>query len=271
MSAHFISANLQVMGVVNATPDSFSDGGRFASPEQALAQAKLLIDEGADILDIGGESTRPGAREVALEIEIERTVPLIRAIREFSDLPISIDTNKPAVMRAAVEAGATLINSIWALRLDDSLAVAADLGVPVCLMHMRGTPRTMQQDPVYDDVVSEVYDFLAGRIEAAVAAGVHESDIIVDPGFGFGKTIEHNLMLLQSLARFRALGVPLLVGLSRKSTIGKITGKPVEDRLFGSIAAAVIAAMSGADILRVHDVGPTVDALAMVRAVGEAG
>lgn len=271
MSGHFISANLQIMGVVNTTPDSFSDGGRFASPEQALAQAKLLIGEGADILDIGGESTRPGAREVPVEIEIERTVPLIRAIREVSDLPISIDTNKPAVMRAAVEAGATLINSIWALRLDDSLAVAAELGVPVCLMHMRGTPQTMQQDPVYDDVVSEVYDFLAGRIEAAVAAGVHESDIIVDPGFGFGKTIEHNLMLLKSLARFRALGVPLLAGLSRKSTIGKITGKPVEDRLFGSIGAAVIAAMSGADILRVHDVGPTVDALAMVRAVGEAG
>ncbi len=271
MAEHFISDNLQIMGVVNTTPDSFSDGGRFASLDNALDQARQLIIEGADILDIGGESTRPGAAEVPVAVEIERTVPLIQALRAETDLPISIDTNKPAVMRAAVAAGATLINSIWALRLDESLAVAAELGTPVCLMHMRGTPQTMQQDPVYDDVVGEVYDFLAGRIEAAVAAGVRESDIIVDPGFGFGKTIEHNLLLLKSLTRFRALGVPLLVGLSRKSTIGKITGKPVDQRLFGSIGAAVIAAMSGADILRVHDVGPTADALAMVRAVGEAG
>ncbi len=268
MSEHFISDRLQIMGVVNTTPDSFSDGGRFASLDSALEQARLLIREGADILDVGGESTRPGAEEVPVELEIERTVPLIRALRAESDLPISIDTNKPEVMRAAVEAGATLINSIWALRQGNSLVVAAELGVPVCLMHMQGSPETMQREPVYDDVVVEVYDFLARRIEAAVTAGIAESDIIVDPGFGFGKTIEHNLTLLKSLSRFRALGVPLLVGLSRKSTIGKILNKPVGERLHGSVASAVIAALSGADILRVHDVGPTADALAMVQALG---
>ena len=268
MSALSISGNLQIMGVVNTTPDSFSDGGKFDSPERALAHARRLIAEGADIIDIGGESTRPGAAEVDEAQELERTIPLIEAIRRESDVRISIDTSKAGVMRAAVAAGADMINCIWALRRGDSLATAADLGVQVCLMHMQGEPATMQRDPVYDDVVGEVKDFLAGRIEAALAAGIGRERIVVDPGFGFGKSIEHNLRLLYSLAEFRQLGVPLLVGLSRKGMIGTILDKPVEQRLYGSIALAVIAAMQGADILRVHDVGETADALAMVRAVG---
>ena len=209
--------------------------------------------------------------QVDLETELERTIPLITAIREISDIPISIDTSKPGVMQAAVAAGATMINSIWALRLDDSMKVAAELDVPVCLMHMQGTPETMQQNPQYDDVVKEVKEFLAESIELAVNAGVREENVIVDPGFGFGKTIEHNLLLLQSLPEFRELGVPVLAGLSRKSMIGAILDKPVEQRLYGSLALAGMAAMLGADILRVHDVGETVDVIKMVGALGRAG
>jgi len=266
-----ISDDIRIMGVVNTTPDSFSDGGRFDTLDKAFAQARRLIDEGADLLDIGGESTRPGARQVDLDTELERTVPLIRAIREVSSIPISIDTGKPGVMRAAVEAGANLINSIWALRPDDSLRVAAELDVPVCLMHMQGTPETMQHNPSYEDVVGEVAAFLGESIERAVAAGIRREHIIVDPGFGFGKTIEHNLLLLQSLPEFRRMGVPVLVGLSRKKMIGTILDKPVDQRLYGSLALATMAAMLGADILRVHDVGETVDAIRMVRALGEVG
>ncbi len=269
MPALCISPHLQIMGVVNTTPDSFSDGGRFDTLDKALAHARRLIDEGADLLDIGGESTRPGAVEVDERTEIERTVPLIAAIRDFSDIPISIDTGKPGVMRAAVAAGATMINSIWALRGDDALAVAAELEVPVCLMHMQGTPETMQRDPRYDDVVAEVKAFLGERIDAALAAGIRRENLVVDPGFGFGKTIEHNLRLLASLAEFREFGVPLLAGLSRKQMIGKILDKPVDQRLYGSLSVAVIAALLGADILRVHDVGETVDAIKLVRALGE--
>ncbi len=257
------------MGVVNTTPDSFSDGGRFARLDEALAQARRLIDEGADILDIGGESSRPGAVEIGAATEIERTVPLIAAVREFSDIPISIDTNKPEVMRAAVAAGAGMINSIRALRGDDALATAAELDVPVCLMHMQGNPETMQRDPSYVDVVAEVKAFLAERIDAALAAGIRRENLVVDPGFGFGKTIEHNLRLLASLAEFREFGVPLLAGLSRKQMIGTILDKPVDQRLYGSLSVAVIAALLGADILRVHDVAATVDAIKMVRALGE--
>jgi dihydropteroate synthase len=206
----------------------------------------------------------------SLEEELDRTIPLIRAIREISDIPISIDTNKSEVMRAAVAAGASIINSVWALRLDDSLSVAAELDVPVCLMHMQGTPATMQQNPAYQDVVAEVKDFLAARIAAAVDAGIDiEKKIIIDPGFGFGKTIEHNLLLLKSLAEFRELGVRVLAGLSRKKMIGTILDKPADQRLYGSLSLAVMAAMLGADILRVHDVGPTADAIAMVRALGK--
>jgi len=267
MSSITISDNIQIMGVLNTTPDSFSDGGQFAHFDQAIDQARRLIAEGADILDIGGESTRPGSRQVELDEELERTVPLIKAIREFSDIPISIDTNKTGVMRAAVAAGATMINSIWALRLDDALQVAADLDVRVCLMHMQGTPETMQANPVYSDVVAEVSDFLSARIDAALQAGIKLDQITVDPGFGFGKTIEHNLVLLRNLSCFRRLGVPVLVGMSRKRTIGKILDKPGDQRLFGSLSVAVMAAMLGADILRVHDVMETRDAIEMVKAL----
>jgi len=257
------------MGVINTTPDSFSDGGRYDTTENAFRHARQLIDDGVDILDVGGESTRPGSRNVDLDEELERTVPLIKAVRGVSDIPISIDTNKPGVMQQAVEAGATLINSIWALQLENSLEVAAELGVPVCLMHMQGTPETMQKNPSYTDVVAEVMDFLRQRIDVAIKAGIKQSNIIVDPGFGFGKTLQHNLLLLKSLAKFKTLGVPLLVGLSRKRMIGTILDKPVDQRLYGSIATAVIAAMLGADIIRVHDVPQTLDAIAMVNALNE--
>ena len=262
-----ISDNLQIMGVINVTPDSFSDGGRFDSTEKALAEAQRMIEAGVDILDIGGESTRPDSQPMGEDEELQRTIPLIRALREHSSIPISIDTNKSAVMQAAVEAGANIINSVWALRLEDSLQVAAQLGVPVCLMHMQGTPETMQRNPSYGDVVAEVMAFLRQRIDAAMAAGIARDNIIVDPGFGFGKTLEHNLLLLQALPKFRELGVPLLVGMSRKGMIGAILNKPADQRLHGSVAAAVMAAMLGADIVRVHDVAETADALAMVRAL----
>ncbi len=263
-----ISAKLQVMGVINTTPDSFSDGGRFDRLDTAFCHARELIDQGAHLLDIGGESSRPGSQPVDSVEEIRRTVPLIKAVREISNLPISIDTNKPEVMRAAVEAGANLINSIWALRLNHSLEVAAELGVPVCLMHMQGSPDTMQQEPRYNNVVDEVKSFLSERIEAAVKVGISPDNIIIDPGFGFGKTIEHNLALLKSLPEFRSLGVPVLVGLSRKSMIGKILNRPADQRLYGSLALAVMSAMLGADIIRVHDVAETVDAIKMVEALG---
>ena len=270
MSVLTISSKLQIMGVINTTPDSFSDGGKFDTLDKAVAQARQMIATGADILDVGGESTRPGSQAVDEQQEIARTIPLITAIRQFSAIPISIDTNKSAVMRAAVDAGADIINSIWALRLGDSLQVAAELDVPVCLMHMQGTPDTMQQNPSYQDVVAEVLEFLQARVDAALAAGIAAHNIIVDPGFGFGKTLEHNLLLLKSLPAFRKLGVQVLVGMSRKGMIGAILDKPADQRLYGSLSVAVIAAMQGADILRVHDVAETADALAMVRALGEA-
>ncbi|MCG6890024.1 MAG: dihydropteroate synthase [Gammaproteobacteria bacterium] len=269
MSTLTISRQLQLMGVINTTPDSFSDGGKFDTLAKALTQAQQMIAAGADILDIGGESTRPGSQAVDEQEELARTIPLIAAIREISSIPISIDTNKPAVMCAAVDAGANIINSTWALRLGDSLQVAAELAVPVCFMHMQGTPETMQQEPSYRDVVAEVREFLQGRIDAALAAGIALHNIIIDPGFGFGKTLEHNLLLLKSLPEFRKLGVQLLVGMSRKGMIGAILHKPADQRLYGSLAAAVIAALQGADILRVHDVGETADALAIVRALGQ--
>jgi dihydropteroate synthase len=269
MSVLTISKKLQIMGVINTTPDSFSDGGKFDTLDKAVAQARQMIATGADILDIGGESTRPGSQAVDEKQEIARTVPLITAIRQFSAIPISIDTNKSTVMRVAVNAGADIINSIWALRLGDSLQVAAELDVPVCLMHMQGNPDTMQQNPSYQDVVAEVLEFLQARIDAALTAGIATHNIIVDPGFGFGKTLEHNLLLLKSLPAFRKLGVQVLVGMSRKGMIGAILDKPADQRLYGSLSVAVIAAMQGADILRVHDVAETADALAMVRALGE--
>lgn len=270
MSQLVVSEHLKIMGVVNATPDSFSDGGNFDTLEKAFAHARRLIEEGADMLDIGGESSRPGSQAVPLDEELRRTVPLIEALREISDIPISIDTGKPEVMRAAVDAGASMINSIWALRLEGELQAAAELDVPVCLMHMQGTPETMQQNPIYEDVVGEVREFLARRVDAAVEAGVRPGNIVIDPGFGFGKTIAHNLSLLKNLPVLRELGVPVLAGLSRKKMIGTILDKPVDERLYGSLSVAVIAAMLGADILRVHDVVATADAIAMVRALGQA-
>ncbi len=257
----------QVMGILNVTPDSFSDGGRFLRRVSALEHARRLIDEGADILDIGGESTRPGAEPVPLEEELKRTIPLIESIRGFSDIPISIDSSKPEVMRAAAEAGADLINDVWALRRPGALEAAVETGLPVCLMHMRGEPGSMQQNPQYDDVVSEVRDFLLQRAEVAQQAGIPRSRILLDPGFGFGKNLEQNLQLFRALDRFKATGYPLLVGISRKSMIGGITGRPVEQRLAGSIAFVVLAAQAGSDVIRVHDVAETRDALAIVQAV----
>ena len=260
-------SQINIMGVINTTPDSFSDGGLYADHYKALEHARKLIDEGADILDIGGESTRPGAAEVAVDEEIRRTIPLIEAIRQFSDIPLSIDTSKPSVMRAAAGAGADIINDVWALRRDGALQAAAESDLMVCLMHMQGTPDSMQQDPRYENVVAEVAQFLQQRIDVAIDAGIARERLIIDPGFGFGKTLAQNLQLLDSLSEFTLFGLPLLVGISRKSMLGQITGKKVDDRLSASLSAAVIAAMSGANIIRVHDVTETKDAVAIVQAI----
>ena len=256
-----------VMGVVNVTPDSFADGGRHATVAAAVAHACQLAAEGAAVLDIGGESTRPGARAVAVQQELDRVMPVIEALRNRTELPVSIDTSKPQVMREAVSAGAAMINDVCALGEPGALQAAAELGVPVCLMHMQGRPRTMQAQPTYDNVVAEVVEFLRGRAAAAVAAGVPRDGLIVDPGFGFGKTVAHNLELLRGLGEVAALGYPVLAGLSRKSMLGKLTGRPVAERLAGSIALGLLAAQNGAAILRVHDVAPTVDALRVLAAV----
>jgi len=258
----------RVMGIVNATPDSFSDGGEHATVEAAVAHGLQLAEEGADILDIGGESTRPGAQDVPVDEELGRVIPVIEALAKQTSLPISIDTSKPEVMRAAVAAGAGLINDVYALRREGALEVAAALGVPVVLMHMLGEPRSMQEAPRYDDVVADVHRFLAERIFAAEMAGIAKKKIVVDPGFGFGKTIAHNLALLAQLQRFTELGVPVLAGLSRKKTIGELTGRSdPHDRIHGSLAAHLIAAQRGAMILRVHDVAATIDALKVWNAV----
>ena len=258
----------RVMGIINATPDSFSDGGEHATVEAAIAHGLALAGEGADILDIGGESTRPGAEEVPLEEELRRVIPVIQALARQVSIPMSIDTSKPEVMRAAVEAGAGMINDVFGLRRDGALAAAAALGVPVVLMHMQGEPRTMQANPDYDDVVGEVHRFLAERIFVAEMAGIARKRIVVDPGFGFGKGTQHNLQLLAQLQRFTELGVPVLAGLSRKKTIGELTGREDPgERIFGSVAAHLIAAQRGAMLLRVHDVAATVDALKVWNAV----
>lgn len=258
----------RVMGIVNVTPDSFSDGGEHASVDAAVAHGLRLAEQGADVLDIGGESTRPGAADVPAEDELARVTPVIEQLARQTDLPISIDTSKPEVMRAAVAAGAGMINDVYALRQDGALEAAAELGVPVVLMHMLGEPRSMQDDPRYDDVVAEVHRFLAERIFAAEMAGIDKRRIVVDPGFGFGKTREHNLTLLAQLQRFIELGVPLLAGLSRKRTIGELTGRDdPHERIHGSVAAHLIAAQRGARLLRVHDVAATVDALKVWQAV----
>ncbi len=258
-----------VMGVINATPDSFSDGGQFLSVDAALAQARRLITQRADILDIGGESTRPGSDPVETGEELARVLPLIEAIRRESSIAISIDTRKPEVARAAVAAGANCWNDVSALTFTpESMATAVALDVPVVLMHAQGDPKTMQQDPQYRDVTGEVLNFLVGRIGQAIQAGMKLSNIIVDPGIGFGKTLAHNLTLLQDMPRFVALGRPVLVGASRKRFIAALDqGAAVEDRLGGSIAAALYAAQQGAQILRVHDVAETRQALTVQKAL----
>jgi dihydropteroate synthase len=256
-----------VMGVLNVTPDSFSDGGRFAEREAALRHAQRLIEEGAAIIDIGGESTRPGAAPADLAQELERVVPVIEALRARSDVYVSVDTSKPGVMRAAVAAGADIINDVRALQEPGALEAAAESGAGICLMHMQGEPRTMQDAPHYDNVVEDVSTFLAARMRACREAGVDASRLTVDPGFGFGKRVRDNLALLKQLAGFEPLGVPIAVGLSRKSMLAKLTGRAVEDRLAGSVSLAAIAVLHGARIVRAHDVAATVDAVRVAAAV----
>ena len=258
----------RVMGIVNVTPDSFSDGGEHFDAGAAIAHGLALAAEGADILDVGGESTRPGALEVPVEEELRRTIPVVEALSRQLAIPVAIDTSKPEVMRAAVAAGAGMVNDVYALRRDGALEAAAALGVPVVLMHMQGEPRDMQANPEYDDVVGEVHRFLAERIFAAEMAGIDRKRIVVDPGFGFGKTRAHNLQLLAQLQRFTELGVPVLAGLSRKKTIGEVTGRDdPRARVHGSVAAHLVAAQRGATLLRVHDVAATIDALKVWNAV----
>ena len=258
----------QLMGIVNVTPDSFSDGHNGHFIDQAIAHAQVLLDEGADILDIGGESTRPGAVPVPAHEEKCRVLPVIEALAQMTQRTLSVDTSKPVVMEAAVTAGARMINDVRALRATGALTVAAQLGVPVVLMHMQGDPATMQRAPTYNDVVSEVLDFIVQRIDTAVSAGIDFSRLIIDPGFGFGKTSAHNFALLAALERFNRLNVPVLVGLSRKRSLGELTGRHApKARVFASVAAHLIAVQRGASIVRVHDVGATKDALQLWSAV----
>jgi dihydropteroate synthase len=255
------------MGVVNVTPDSFSDGGRFLDRRAAIAQARKLAGEGAHIVDIGGESTRPGAAPVSEEEELARVLPVLEAL---GDLCVSVDTRRPAVMRAAAAGGASMINDVQALGAAGAADAVRDSDCAVCLMHMKGEPATMQHEPHYDDVVAEVRQFLRGRVAAAEAAGIARERLVVDPGFGFGKNAGHNLTLLKRLRELADLGVPLLAGLSRKSTIGRLTGRPVDERLAGSLAMALLALEGGATILRVHDVRETRDVIAVWEAVRDA-
>lgn len=260
----------QVMGILNVTPDSFSDGGHFFSVDAAVQRAHVMVAEGAALIEIGGESTRPGAAPVSAQQEIDRVIPIFERLSAELVVPISIDTRKPEVMRAAVSAGAGLINDVGALRAEGALAAAAQLRVPVCLMHMQGDPQSMQRDPVYVDVVGEVNAFLTERIAACVAAGIARSSILIDPGFGFGKTLQHNLILLRRLDEFAALGAPLLIGVSRKSMIGNLLGGvPPAERVFGGVALAMFALSKGAKVIRTHDVRATVDALKMYNALAE--
>lgn len=265
---------VRVMGILNVTPDSFSDGGEFANRDAALRHVEQMVAEGVDIIDIGGESTRPGAQAVSAEQELARVLPVLLAIREQFDVPVSVDTSKAVVMREALANGAAMINDVRALQEEGALAACAASDKPVCLMHMQGQPRTMQENPQYDDVIADVSAFFAERIAACEAAGIGRSRLILDPGFGFGKTLEHNLELLAGLQRFLSFDLPLLVGISRKSMLGSLLGdsdaaRPVRRRLYGGLAAALVSAQKGAAILRVHDVAATVDALSVWQAVAE--
>jgi dihydropteroate synthase len=260
-----------VMGVLNVTPDSFSDGGRFADVAAAVAHAMRMIEQGAALIDVGGESTRPGAPAVDAETEIDRVVPVIEALAARTAVSISVDTSKPAVMTAAVRAGATFINDVRALREPGALEAAADTGAAICLMHMQGEPRTMQVDPRYDDVVTEVRDFLGERARSCMAAGIARERLAIDPGIGFGKRLEHNLALLASLQALVELRWPVLVGVSRKSIFGALLGRAVDERVAGGVAMATAAVLSGASIVRTHDVAPTVDAVKVAVALRKAG
>lgn len=257
----------QVMGILNVTPDSFSDGGKFNSLNNALAQAKRMIDAGVSIIDIGGESTRPGAPDVSLEDELARVIPVIKAIRAQYDVWISIDTSKAEVMRQAAAAGADIINDVRALQEPGALEVAAEVGLPICLMHMQGQPRTMQNAPQYKDLLKEVEEFLQERIEACQAVGIQREQLILDPGFGFGKTLEHNYHMLAHLEQFHQFGLPLLAGMSRKSMIFKLLDKAPAECSAASVSCATIAALKGAQIIRVHDFEQTLDAMKVVSMV----
>lgn len=256
-----------VMGVLNVTPDSFSDGGQYVSVTSAFDHAQQMINEGAAIIDVGGESTRPGASPVSTQQELDRVIPVIEKIAANLDCVISLDSSCPQVMEAAAQAGASLLNDVRAFQREGALKVAAKTGLPVCLMHMRGEPKTMQQQPHYNSVVAEVQAFLLARVEACLEAGIERNKIIIDPGFGFGKTLDHNLQLLEALAQLKELGLPLLVGMSRKSMIGAILNNETGERLYGGLALAAIAVTQGANIIRTHDVGPTSDAVAVAYAV----
>lgn len=257
----------QVMGILNVTPDSFSDGGKFNRLDDALRQAKNMIDAGVAIIDIGGESTRPGAPDVELDQELQRVIPVIEAIRRESDVWISVDTSKAEVMRQAVEAGADIINDVRALQEPGALQVAAESGLPICLMHMQGQPRTMQANPHYDDLLKDVGEFLVQRIAECESAGISRDKLILDPGFGFGKTLEHNYQMLANLEQFHQFGLPILAGMSRKSMIFKLLNKAPAECVSASVSCATIAAMKGAQIIRVHDFEQTLDAMKVVSMV----
>jgi dihydropteroate synthase len=256
----------RVMGILNLTPDSFSDGGLWLEPDEALRHVFSMIGDGADIIDVGGESTRPGSTGVPLQAELDRVIPVIERVARETDTPVSIDTSKPGVMLEAVKAGAGMINDVYALRQEGAVETAASLGVPVCLMHMQGEPRDMQKAPAYEDVVGEVCGFLDERASACRDAGIPADKIVLDPGFGFGKTLEHNLALVRGLPQVCELGYPVLAGISRKSMLGTITGRDADQRVTASAAAALLAVQNGAAIVRVHDVAETVDALKVLAA-----
>lgn len=262
-------ATPRVMGILNVTPDSFSDGGNYTQRDAAVTHALTLIEEGVDVIDIGGESTRPNAMPVSLEEELRRVIPVIEVLVKVVNVPLSIDTYKPAVMRAAITAGVSIVNDVKALQEEGATEAVAESDVGVCLMHMQGTPQTMQDAPTYTDVLAEVSDFLLARIKHCEQAGIVNNRILIDPGFGFGKTRAHNISLVQQLEKLAELELPMLVGLSRKSVLGQVTGNDVDARLHASVAAAVISAMKGAKLLRVHDVKATVEALKVVSVVLE--
>lgn len=256
-----------VMGILNITPDSFFDGGDFFSPTTALKQARLMVEDGVDIIDVGGESTRPGAESVSVDDELSRVIPIVEILHAELPVALSIDTSKPEVMSAAVQAGAGMINDVYALQAPGALQLAAEVDVPICLMHMQGEPRSMQHAPQYENVIAEVVDFLQQRVDVCQQAGIGRERLLIDPGFGFGKTLKHNLILMQHLPDLVALGLPVIVGVSRKSMIGSLLDAPVDERLFGSVALATLAVWQGVQIVRVHDVKATVDALRVIHAV----